>query len=176
MDVRNFGDKEDAHFVDAGKEQTITGTTVSNLDHLDNETVDVLVDGNVVESHVVSGGDITLDTSVGVKVVHVGLPCDSKLQTTRLRTGSPWGSDVGLKKMIPKLWAWIYNTIGGKIGPEETNTESRTYDSSSDLETDLVEVNLPTKYGDDGYIWVIQDDPLPMTLLGLSPEVMVGDR
>jgi len=177
MDVRNFGNKADAHFVDCGKETTMSGTAVGSLTHIAAETVDVLIDGNIVESHIVTSlGTITLDHTCNAEVVHVGLPFDSTLQTTRLRTGSPWGEGVGLKKMIPKIWAWIYETIGGKFGPEKTVTESRAYTSATDLETDMIEVKLPPKYNDDGYIWVIQDDPLPMTLLAISPEVRIGDK
>ena len=171
-----FGSKEDAHFVDCGIETTMSGTAVGGLTHLAAETVDVLINGNIVESHVVTSlGAITLDHTCNAEVVHVGLPFDSTMQTTRLRTGSPWGVGVGLKKMIPKVWAWIYETIGGKFGPEETVVETRAYTSGTDLETDLIKVKVPPKYNDDGYIWVIQDDPLPMTLLALSPEVLQGD-
>lgn len=175
MDVRDFGAKADAHFVDCGIEQTVTGTTVTGLAHLEAETVDILVDGSTIESAVVSGaGEATLDASVTGKVVHVGLPYDSKLQTTRLRTGSPWGSEVGLKKNIPKVYAWLYETIGGKFGPLETSTQKRTL--ATVLQTNLYEIRMPSKFNQDGYIWVIQDDPLPMTLLGLSPEVVMGAK
>ena len=57
-----------------------------------------------------------------------------------------------------------------------TNTASISYDTDSDLTTDLVEVALPSYHNEDGYLWVIQDDPLPMTLLALSPEVKMGER
>jgi len=176
MDVRDFGLKADAHFVDCGTETTMSGTSVGDLTHIASETADVLINGNIVESHAVSAsGIMTLTHECNAEVVHVGLPFDSTMQTTRLRTGSPWGENVGLKKMIPKVWAWIYETIGGKFGPEETVVETRIYTSATDLETDLIPVKLPPKYNDDGYIWVIQDDPLPMTLLALSPEVRQGD-
>ena len=62
-----------ALLTDAGKVQTITGTTVSNLEHLEGRQVKVVVNSGLHADETVSGGEIELDNAVVDGVVEVGL-------------------------------------------------------------------------------------------------------
>lgn len=72
----------DGFFVDCGL--TYSGapaTVISNLDHLEGETLSGLLDGSVVTGLVVSGGSVTLPYPTSK--AHLGLPFESYLLTHR---------------------------------------------------------------------------------------------
>jgi hypothetical protein len=104
--------------------------------------------------------------------VHVGLPYSSKAQLCRLGTG--FGH--GIPKQISKLFAWVHETIGGKFGSSETVTEAVTYTKDSELTSDMLELPFPGDWDADSYIWAIQSDPLPMTVMAIGPEITTGER
>jgi len=93
---------DDACFVDSslmysGPEiQTLTG-----LDHLEGETVEVLNNGSVGQSQVVSGGQITLQFPT--TKCTVGLPIKSAWQSMRFEGGAKDGVGQGKSKSVSKV-------------------------------------------------------------------------
>ena len=169
-----------AHYVDCGYENAAaaSGTIFTEvMPWLASEPVDVLVNGNIVEHVTLSAsGTLTIATP-GATHIHAGLPYISYAQTMRMESGSPWGTGQGLSKRgSGNLLVWVHDSIGGEFGPEMSITEAVAYDSTSDLTTDLLEVNFPGNWDRDGYVWCIQRDPLPMTIVAIAPDVEVGDR
>jgi hypothetical protein len=180
FDTLKVASKNAAHFVDCGYENAAcaSATVFANvLTQLQGETVDVLVNGNIVEHGrvVTATGTLTI-TTPGATYIHAGLPCPAYAQTMRMETGSAWGAGMGLSQRNANLLAWVHDTMGGEYGPELSLTEAVAFTSASDLTTDLIEVNFPGTWDRDGYIWCIQRDPLPMTIVAVAPDIEVGDK
>ena len=179
----DFGDDlQDAFFVDSGL--TYDGaavSTISGLDHLEGETVQVLTDGSVHPDCVVTSGAITLQWSASK--VHVGLEYTSKIQTMRLEAGAQDGTAQGKVKRVHGAVVRFYNTVGGKIGVDETLLDRIPFRTTGDNMTEMVPmftgdkvVKMPGGYNRDGRLWIEQDQPLPMTVLAIMPQVQVNDQ
>lgn len=180
FDTLSVVSKNYAHFVDSGVHMSSASaiTEVTGLTHLHAEYVDVCIDGHIVEKTIVvtSTGTAALSFSTGLHV-HAGLPYISYGQTMRMETGSQFGSGMGLSKRgRGKLFVWVHETIGGEYGPDISITEAVSYSATSDLTTAMHEIDFPGDWNRDAYLWVIQQDPLPMTVVGYAPDVVVGDR
>jgi hypothetical protein len=155
------------------------GSTVSSvfgLDHLEGQTVSVLADGAAHPDRTVSSGSITLNNSY--ETVHVGLPYTSTLQTMRIEAGAQDGTAQGKKKRISRVTYRLYNTLGLKHGPGVDRLDIIPFRSSADdmdeapaLFTGDKEVEFPRNWDKDGYIFLVQDQPLPFTVLAIMPEL-----
>jgi hypothetical protein len=172
----------DFHFVDSGLEYDGTATTsITGLDHLEGQTVQILADGSTHADKIVSDGALTLDRSS--KKVKVGLGYNSILQTMRIEGGSAEGTGQGKVKRISKVVLRLFNTVGAKCGPSLTNLETVPFrTTSSDLDTPVSTllagdkiVEFTDDYNSDGFIFVKQDQPLPLSLLALYPTFVISD-
>lgn len=177
------GDDQDSCFyVDCGL--TYDGsptTTISGLDHLEGQTVQVLADGAAHPDRVVTGGEIELQLSASV--VQVGLPFDSVLQTNRLEAGAGDGTAQGKTKRINKCVFRFMNTLGAQVGPDENTLDEIEFRNPNDpmnqpppIFTGDKLMEWPDGYNFDGYIMVVQDQPLPMTVVAIMPQVHTFDR
>jgi hypothetical protein len=154
-------------------------TKFFGLDYLAGQTVSINADGGVVTPQVVaSDGSITL-TSPATKVT-AGLGFQCQGQTMPLDVGEP--TIQGKRKKIAALNFKFANTRGIKAG--------RTLSTLMPLKDMNINVPIgspiPLITGDDrivmdplwdvpGQLWFQVDDPLPATVLGVIPEVVVGD-
>lgn len=176
------GNIENGFYVDSGK--TYQGTpveTLRDLEHLAGCTVDILADGAVQTPRTVTqDGTLVLDRAASK--VHVGLPYASLLQPMRLEGGSQRGTSQTKRKRITKVAARFYNTLGGKIGPDETHLEPVYFRtpktpmgrSPGPFCGDKA-VNFPKGWDKDGVLTIVQDQPLPMTVLLVVPSVVVNE-
>ncbi len=151
-------------------------SAVFGLDHLEGQTVSVLANGAAHPDRVVSGGSITLNGSYAI--VHVGLPYTSTLQTMRIEAGAKDGTAQGKKKRISRITYRLYDTLGLKHGPSADRLDIIPFRSSADdmdeapaLFTGDKEVEFPRNWDKDGYIFLVQDQPLPFTILAIMPEL-----
>jgi hypothetical protein len=151
--------------------------TISGLGHLEGKTVSILADGNVEVQQVVNSGTITI-SSPSTKI-HIGLPIQSDFQTLDLEVGN--GTIQGKTKTVATVTLRVENSRGGKIGPSSDNlTEFKQrafekYGDPTDLKTGDIRIAIPSKWSSSGSIFFRQDDPLPVTLLAVIPEVSVGN-
>ncbi|MEF2230873.1 MAG: hypothetical protein V3571_08090 [Pseudodesulfovibrio sp.] len=179
----NFdGPAAEAFFVDSGLTYRGEPTaTVAGLDHLRGRTVAVLADGAVQTAKTVApDGSITLDRPASV--VHAGLPYASRLEPMRLESGSARGTAQTKKKRITKVAIRFHKTLGGKVGPDPEHLETIWFRSPStpmgqaqEAWTGDKSVNFPRGWNRDGVITVVQDQPLPMTVLMLVPSLVVNE-
>jgi hypothetical protein len=182
FDSYNFASKEAYHGLDCGyynsaaASATVFAACVPHL-YGTEETVDACINGNIVEKHltIAPNGTVVIQATNATSV-HIGLPYTSYAQTMRIDQNSAWGSGAGLPKRHSNLNVWVHNTIGGKFGPTSLVTEAVPYTSTTQLTTDCLSVNFPGQWDKDGYIWCIQDDPLPMTVIAVAPDMEMGDR
>ena len=127
-------DAEVFHFVDSGLSYDgAATTTITGLEHLINENVQILADGATHANKVVdSNGHISLDRSS--KKVKVGLPYNSILQTMRLEGGSAVGEGTsqGKVKRISKVVLRLFETVGAKCGPSLTKLDIVPFRTTSD--------------------------------------------
>ena len=179
----DFDETDDTsfNFLDSQLEYDGSATTsISGLDHLEGEEVAVLADGATHPNKTVSSGSITLDRSS--EKVKVGLPYTSLLQTMRLDAGSQDGTSQGRTKRIFDVTIRMYESIGVEVGPDLNNMERIPFRSSADemdeginVFTGDKEVEFRGNYETDGFVYVRQTQPLPLTILSLYPKLQTND-
>lgn len=180
LNTRIFVDQEDAFFVDSGL--TYSGTPVSSLTglwHLEGEQVQILADGAVHPPRTVSGGSITLDASYSV--VHVGLAYTSDLQTLPLALEGAAAAGQYMRKNINGVALRVTQSNLVKAGPSFSNlTEyparsyTDPYGSPPALRTGELRFAISPSWNSDGAVCVRQDQPLPLTVLGIALDVATG--
>jgi hypothetical protein len=155
-------------------------TTISNLDHLEGQVVSVLANGSAHPDRTVTNGSITLARSS--TKVKVGLPYTSILQTMRIDAGSQNGTSQAKTKRIYNITVRLYESLGVEVGPDLNNMESIPFRSSAQPMNEPIpvftgdkEVEFRGNYETDGYIYVRQTQPLPLTVLSLYPELITND-
>jgi hypothetical protein len=176
MASRIVSDVDDAFFVDSGLSYSGTAvTTVSGLDHLNGQTVAVLADGSVQAQRTVSGGAITLDHSAST--IHVGLPYTSELRTLDLELGP---QRAGQYRRVVRVTVKMERSRGLWVGPDPDHVvewkqrSSEPYGDPIALLTGEARITIPPSWGTSGSVTLQQHDPLPLTVLGVFPEVEIG--
>ena len=151
--------------------------SVAGLSHLEGKTVSILADGAVLPSEVVVGGSISIERAA-VKI-HVGLQYFSDLQTLPLAINiEAFGQ--GRVKNINKAWVRVFQSSGLFVGPADdklTEAKMRTdepYGSPPSLRSDEISVNITPAWAQGGQIYIRQADPLPLTVVGVTIEAVVG--
>ena len=155
-------------------------TTISGLNHLEGQTVHILSDGATHPTKIVSSGAITLDRAA--TNVKVGLGYNSILQTMRIDAGSQNGTSQAKTKRIYEITIRLYESIGVEVGENLNNMERIPFRTSFDV----MDQGLPPFNGDktvefrgnydtDGFIFVRQTQPLPLTILSLYPDLQTND-
>lgn len=169
-----FGaDVTDAFYVDSGL--TYSGsatTTISGLDHLEGETVQILADGAAHADKTVSSGSITLDRSS--TKVHVGYSYNSVVETLRMEAGADDGVSQGKIKRIHGVTVRFLDSVGAEVGPDANNLDRIPFRDSSMAMDEAVpmfdgdkEIFFPSGYDNDARVLVRQTQPLPMTILAI---------
>jgi len=155
-------------------------TTITGLDHLEGQTVSILTDGSTHPDKTVSSGAITLDRSS--TKVKVGLPFTSLLQTMRLDAGAANGTSQAKTKRIYDISLRLYESVGVEVGPDLQNMERIPFRSSADAMDTAIpvftgdkEIEFRGNYETDGFIFVRQTQPLPLTVLSLYPNLVTND-
>ena len=175
---------EDFKFLDSHLSYSgVAVSSLSGLDHLEGETVSILADGATHATKTVASGAIALDRSA--TKVTVGLPYSSVLQTMRIEAGAGQyeGTAQAKIKRISKVVLRLFETVGAKVGPSLDNLETvpfRTTSGAMDLPVSTFlagdkEVEFADDYNTDGFIFVKQEQPLPLTILALYPTIVTND-
>ena len=153
---------------------------IAGLNHLEGQTVSILVDGATHPTKVVASNSITLDR-FGTDV-KVGLQYTSILKTMRIDAGSQDGTSQGKTKRIFEVTARLFETVGVEVGPDLDNMERVPFRTSADPMDQGIppftgdkEVEFRGNYDTDGFMMVRQTQPLPLTLLSLYPRLVTND-
>ena len=180
VEVQAFGDIEDAFFVQSGLSYDGTAiTTVKNLDHLEGQTVQVLVDGATHPNKVVSGGYIVLDSPASK--IAVGLGYTAKIETLDIEAGSQTGTAMAKPKLVSKVNVRLKDSVGCKVGSSEVQDVIPFRSSDDEMDTALpmfsgdVEVVFPQGWTKEKTIVVTQEQALPMHVLAIYPKMLVSD-
>jgi len=176
VDINGFEYKQ---YVSGGTATKVTKTVTAA--HLVGEEATILADGGTHPvKTVAAGGVITLDRYANV--VHAGLGYTGKLRPARPEGGGSYGSAQGKKKRIHKLVLRVYKSLCGKFGPDEDNLQalipdSTEYDTAPPLVSGDVGANetFPGGWDREGKILIVQDQPLPLNILAIMPEMTTND-
>lgn len=149
--------------------------TFTGLSHLEAKEVSMLADGAVLSNKTVASGSITMD-SYGNKV-HIGLPVTSTLEPMKIHDGSRLGTSRGKKQKIHKVTALFYETVGGKTGPDVDTLNIIPFGTGDQptLTTEDIDIDFAGSWENKATIVFVQDQPLPMTILGLVPHISVNE-
>lgn len=152
-------------------------TVVSGLDHLEGELVTILGDGNTFTPQVVLNGTVTL--SQPCSKIHVGLAYTCQLQTLYLDTGEP--TIQGKRKNIIAMTARVDQTRGLKMGQtfddltEFKDRNLNTIGEPIELYTGDDRMIIGGGWNTEAQVCIQVDDPVPATVLGVIPEIQLGD-
>ena len=77
----------------------------------------------------------------------------------------------------------LFETVGAKVGPSLSKLETIPFRTTSDpLDTPVStflagdkEIEFDGDYESDGFIFVKQDQPLPLSVLAIYPELVTSD-
>ena len=186
MDSRNMltngvSDVTKAWFVDCGLQYNGSPTnTVTGLDHLNGATVTGLADGSVFAPQIVQGGSITLPFAASK--ITVGLSFTAQLQTLCMEPEGMAMQVQDYRKKISAVAVRVADTRGLKVGPDFTRlTEIKMrgptvpMGAAIPLFTGDQRLVIDNEYLVDDDVCIQQDQPLPCTVLGVIPEVAIGD-
>ena len=115
----------------------------------------------------------------------MGLGYNSILQTMRLDGGAGQyeGTAQGKTKRISKVTLRLFETVGAKVGPSLSKLETIPFRTTSDpmdtpVSTFLAgdkEIEFDDDYNTDGFVFIKQDQPLPLSVCAIYPELVTHD-
>ena len=153
-------------------------TVVTGLNHLEGESVQVLVGDAVFPNQTVTGGSIsvTLPTSASYKSIEIGLGYTSKIKTMRIESGSQAGTAQARKKRYNEVVVRLYKSVGLTVNGDQIPFRS----SSTPMGQDIPEFTGDKRvsnlgWNTEGQIEIEQTQPLPMTVLGITGTLVTSD-
>jgi hypothetical protein len=156
-------------------------STISGLDHLEGETVDILGDGAVQPARTVDSGSITLQNPA--TTVHIGYGYSSRGKMLRLNAGSADGTALGKTQRTHRIGIMMHRSLGLKIGTDFDNLDELTFRTFADnldrapaLFTGIKSETLNADYNFENQFCWEQDQPLPSMILALMPQMHTQDR
>jgi len=175
-----------AFFVDAGL--SYSGAPISvitGLGHLEQQILAVLGDGTVVfngdpsaptaNNFKVVGGSVTLPAAYSV--IHAGIPIrHAEIETVNL--DAPGTSIRDKRKRVQGLTILVEKSSPVfQAGPDAAHLLSyrpETWQPASGLVDDALQQEITAGFDDYGRIVIRQTEPLPLTILGVLPNLEVG--
>lgn len=173
-DIKLDFDSTDA--IPAG-EWYITTNTVSNLRHLEGETVGVVTDGAVHPDKTVSSNSITLDYEASV--VHVGLRYSGRIRGIDMQAFQM----PGPYKTIMGASVKFYDTLSCKFGSSIYNLKTLLFRNTNSLMnnppiifTGVKDFVFPADtMNTEKSVYIVQDNPVPCNVQQIWPTVDVND-
>lgn len=177
-------DQKLAYHVDCGpaSHDGAAVTSVSGLDHLEGETVDVWADGAAQEQKIVSGGAISIDEA---SYVSAGLPFLSQWESLELEAALDQQTTVrGVIKNIPDLYLYFHRTSACAVGRTLETLERLVFrtpagymDTPMPAFTGRVDVRAPMVTPDgDALLAAEVEGPGPFHLGALVARLEYGER
>ena len=156
-------------------------STMTGLDHLEGQTVKVLADGAVHADRIVGSGRISLDAPAAR--VQCGLGYRHSYESLKWEAGSPQGTAQGQTKRIDGVTLMLMNSLNARVGPTESNLQTVPFRDVSDDMDSAVPLFSGEKYAEfdgdydtDTRVCIQGEDPVPFTLLAVSPRIKVNTR
>lgn len=147
--------------------------TLTGLDHLEGETVDVKADGAFQGEFIVTGGEVTI-TRVVDNNWEAGLHYAPLIKTMPLNMGLAGGPNAASKKKILRAAVQLFESNGIIINGQRLadKTIALNQFSPPEPQTGLKRITL-SGWSLEADITITQDTPFNMTLLSIGQEVKV---
>lgn len=172
---------EDAFFVDSGiSYDGVPVNSLSGLDHLEGETVQILADGAVHPDRVVSSGSITLARSASK--VSVGLPYVARVRTLDPEVQTQTGPSQGKVRRVERVTYRLVDTFNMKFSANGAALEVIPFRSgampmgSVRLFTGDKRVLVQHAPERQFELLVQSDTPHPCTILAIMYAMTVSER
>jgi hypothetical protein len=163
-------------YVEGGKVRKAE-LTLNGLWHLEGEEVVVLADGDVVSNLTVTNGTITLARAASQ--IHAGLRFITDIETLDFQI--PNVNMQGRNKKIPGVVIKFVKSRGLLAGPDKDNLtemkqrEFENLDEPTRLLTGDKTILIANDWNEKGRVFLRQKDPLPLTILAITPEIDMGE-
>ena len=154
-------------------------TTVSGLWHLEGETVVAAANGYAYTDITVTNGTATIPDAASQ--ISIGLPYRCQLITLPIATYSDESSSVGMQKNISSVTVQVLRSMGMWTGPTTDQMREAKFGLPSAwgqplaVVSDDLTVTLKGDWKQRRQVVIEQRSPLPLTVLGLSPDVRLGN-
>ena len=166
---RNFGsDPCDAFYVDCGATYTTDVNVISDLTWLEGESVVALADGTIVTDLTVSSNTVTLGAVY--QQVQIGLPYTVQLRTMPLSWLDGTTIHGRMKRVSEVITEW-YESGDFYLGRDVNNKGLYSIDGQT---TGIDRITFPAGYDRNGYVFIYQKSPEPLTLLAIMVEFTVN--
>ena len=178
----------DAFYVDSGLTYDGAATSsMSGLDHLEGETVDIWADGAVLPTQVVIGGQINFATDTGdpatVTKAQVGLSAPWRFASLKLPFGGRAGTALVKTKRAHQVGLVLETTGAFKIGMNPNkmkDAEFRVVEDEIDqgpamFTGESIETLGESTFGTDPRIYMNGTSAAPFTILAMAPEMETHD-
>lgn len=156
----------------ADGEVELVTNVVTGLDHLNGLTVKTLGDGSVIADEEVVGGEVTLDEFANK--IRCGLGFTAIIQPMNIAEAQ------NRLKRVTKVFAIFYRTADAQISDGVHDAVQITFDGVPWMDYPLAEFTGAQKELFDGFadyegaVRIESENPLPLTVLALNYEVVVG--
>ncbi|UPJ43932.1 hypothetical protein IVB40_07635 [Bradyrhizobium sp. 40] len=175
-----------AWFLDCALRITGSGLTqITQLAHLEGQTVGVFADGAMQKRKVVVGGTIALDRPSDD--ILVGIPVRGYIRDLPRNFNTQTGSTTGEQKTVHEALVQLLYAGGGRLrvyNSEEDNPElwepaieTGAYDYSTmpPLVSKKLKMTVEGAWAEEAQLEFECDDALPCTVLALSPKIEVAE-
>jgi hypothetical protein len=149
---------------------------ISGLERFEGQEVSVLADGNV-ERHTVLNGQITLNNECNKAIVGLGY-------TSTIETLSFNSMETNISSKKAKIFTIIvdfYRSRGGQIGTQDDKLDLITQRSDEPigdptrLQSKPYKMSPQSTNSEEKSVIIVQKDPLPITVLGITADIKVGE-
>jgi hypothetical protein len=143
--------------------------------HLEGQEIQVLADGVYLDDQTYTISSGAVSPAYTATVDHVGLQVVSKLQPMKI------DGEVHVKK-IRQIIPDVFESVGGEYGKElddmytmELRATNDIMERDNALYSGYVELPYKGQYDRSGDIWITQDIPLPLNVLGIGVRLSKED-
>lgn len=176
-------DQKDAFYVDSGLTYDgVATTTISGLDHLEGETLDLLVNGAFHPQKTVSSGSITLEYEA--TTVQAGLPARWRFRSLKLPYGVSAGGSTGVvkTKRVHRVGYVLMDASAFRQGSTFEALETKEFREVADLMDNAVplftgeyEAAFAGNNENDPRLCLESVGPGPFVCLAIAPEMSTND-
>ncbi|MBK8159439.1 MAG: hypothetical protein IPK59_11970 [Rhodospirillaceae bacterium] len=165
----------------AAEDWSLGAQVIGGLDHLIGEVVTILADGATHPDRVVApDGTVTLERAASY--AHVGLGYTSRLSTMDIEAGAMDGAAQGKKRRVHRVVVRLHNSLGMRVGADAARTDDVVFraartamDQSPPLFSGDKFVAFPKGWDGQAIVTVLQEQPLPCTIVALIPQLTTMD-
>ena len=166
--------------MDSSLTGTVTGasTTVTSLDHLEGETVQILIDDAVYPKQKVTNGavSVSLPSTFASKSIQVGKGFVSTLKTLNIEAGAQAGTAQGREKRYNEIIVRLHESVGVTINNDQLPFRSSADEMGQPIPEFTGDKRVSNLGWDkEGQITIQQTQPLPLTVLAITGTLVNSD-